>query len=259
MKAEPFQNRVSEEPHPPEQPLRTPAPRPLDAVRPAKTTEVFPFRIAVAQAAVDDLRERIARTRWPDESPGAGWTRGVPTNYLKELAEYWRTKYDWRDHEAKLNAYPQFTTTIDGQIIHFLHVRSPEPNARPLMLIHGWPGSFVEFTDVIGALSDPRAHGCDAADAFHLVIPSFPDPGCHHSSLGGAREQHRSLDGVRARWPLCGLGSPRPSRRGHAKVLSLGLGELPEIMRTVSPTRRSESGSRRRRERRTVAARDPRC
>ena len=135
---------------------------------------VSPFRIAVPQAAVDDLKERLARTRWPDESPGAGWSRGVPAAYLKELAEYWRTGYDWRDQEAKLNAYPQFTTTIEGQTVHFLHVRSPEPDATPLMLIHGWPGSFVEFLDVIGPLSNPRAHGGDPADAFHLVIPSIP-------------------------------------------------------------------------------------
>jgi pimeloyl-ACP methyl ester carboxylesterase len=177
VKPDRFQNRVSEAPYPPQQPLRTPAPTPLEAGRPTESMGVFPFRIAVAQAAVDDLKERIARTRWPDESPGAGWTRGVPTDYLKELAEYWRTKYDWRDHEAKLNAYPQFTTTIEGQTIHFLHIRSPEPDARSLMLIHGWPGSVVEFADVIGALSDPRAHGGDATDAFHLVIPSIPGHG----------------------------------------------------------------------------------
>jgi epoxide hydrolase len=138
---------------------------------------VFPFRIAVAQAAVDDLKERIARTRWPEESPGTGWTRGVPSDYLRELTEYWRTKYNWRDHEATLNAYPQFTTTIDGQTVHFLHIRSPEPDAKPLLLIHGWPGSVVEFVNVIGALSDPRAHGGAAADAFHLVIPSIPGHG----------------------------------------------------------------------------------
>jgi pimeloyl-ACP methyl ester carboxylesterase len=158
-------------------PLRGAVPSRPDALRPAERGGVVPFRIAIAQAEVDDLKERIAHTRWPDESPGSGWTRGVPTDYLKELAEYWRTKYDWRDQEAKLNQYPQFTTTIDGQTIHFLHVRSPEPDATPLMLIHGWPGSVVEFTDVIGPLSDPRAHGGNASDAFHLVIPSIPGHG----------------------------------------------------------------------------------
>jgi epoxide hydrolase len=98
----------------------------------------------------------------------------VPAGYLRELAEYWRTSYDWRKHEARLNQLPQFTTTIDGANLHFLHVRSPEPTATPLLLLHGWPGSVVEFLDLVGPLSDPAAHGGDRADAFHLVIPSLP-------------------------------------------------------------------------------------
>jgi epoxide hydrolase len=138
---------------------------------------ILPFRIEVPQAAVDDLKERLANSRWPDESPGEGWSRGVPADYLKGLAKYWQTKYNWRDHEAKLNEYPQFTTSIEGQNLHFLQVRSPEPNATPLMLIHGWPGSVVEFLDVIGPLCDPRAHGGNPADAFNLVIPSIPGHG----------------------------------------------------------------------------------
>ncbi len=146
----------------------------LRRTRTAKHEAIIPFRIAVPQAAVDDLKERLARTRWPDDLPDTGWSRGVPVAYLKELAAYWRTRYDWRAHEAKLNEHPQFTTVIDGQTVHFLHVRSPEPGATPLMLIHGWPGSFVEFLDLIGPLTDPRAHGGDPADAFHLVIPSIP-------------------------------------------------------------------------------------
>jgi pimeloyl-ACP methyl ester carboxylesterase len=135
---------------------------------------IEPFRIAVPQADVEDLRDRLARTRWPRELPGIGWNRGVPGDYLTTLAKYWRTGYDWRAHEARLNQYPQFVTEIDGQTIHFLHVRSPEPEATPLLLIHGWPGSFVEFIDLIGPLTDPRSHGGDAANAFHLVIPSLP-------------------------------------------------------------------------------------
>jgi pimeloyl-ACP methyl ester carboxylesterase len=126
---------------------------------------------------VDDLKERLGNTRWPEELPGAEWSRGVPMDYLKELAEYWQTKYNWRAHESQLNEYPQFTTTIEGQTVHFLDVQSPEPDAIPLMLIHGWPGSVVEFLDLIGPLSDPRAHGGDPADAFHLVIPSIPGHG----------------------------------------------------------------------------------
>lgn len=138
---------------------------------------IRPFVIDVAQADVDDLKERLARARWPDELPGVHWSRGVPLSYLKELAEYWRTSYDWRKHEAQLNAYPQFITPIDGQNVHFLHVRSPEPDATPLMLIHGWPGSVVEFLDMIGPLTDPRAHGAAPSDAFHVVIPSHPGHG----------------------------------------------------------------------------------
>jgi pimeloyl-ACP methyl ester carboxylesterase len=137
-------------------------------------TDIRPFRINIPQADLDDLRDRLGRTRWPDEVPGAGWSRGVPLDYLKGLAEYWRDGYDWRAQEAALNAYPQFTTEIDGQAVHFLHVRSPEPDALPLVLTHGWPGSVVDFLRVIGPLSDPRAHGGDPADAFHLVIPSIP-------------------------------------------------------------------------------------
>ncbi|WP_433241316.1 epoxide hydrolase family protein [Streptosporangium sp. CA-135522] len=136
-----------------------------------------PFRIEIPQTDLDDLNRRIADTRWPDELPGVGWDRGVPAGYLKELAEYWRTSYDWRAAEAKLNAHPQFVTEIDGADVHFLHVRSPEPDATPLLLTHGWPGSVAEFLDVIGPLSDPRAHGGDPADAFHLVIPSIPGYG----------------------------------------------------------------------------------
>jgi pimeloyl-ACP methyl ester carboxylesterase len=140
-------------------------------------TDIHPFRIDVPEADLDDLRDRLSRTRWPDELPGVGWSYGVPLQRLKELTEYWRTKYDWRAYEAVLNDFPQFTTAIDGQNVHFLHVRSPEPDALPLILTHGWPGSVAEFLDVIRPLSDPRAHGGDPADAFHVVAPSIPGYG----------------------------------------------------------------------------------
>jgi epoxide hydrolase len=139
--------------------------------------EILPFHIDIPQTAIDDLNDRLARTRWPSELPDIGWSRGVPVDYLKGLAEYWGAGYDWRAHETRLNAFPQFTTEIDGQTIHFLHVESPEPNATPLVLIHGWPGSFVEFIELIRPLTDPAAYGGDAADAFHLVIPSVPGMG----------------------------------------------------------------------------------
>jgi len=137
-------------------------------------TDIKPFRIDIPQAELDELNRRLDATRWPDELPGVDWRYGVPLGYLKELADHWRNTYDWRAHEKQLNDLPQYTTEVDGQNIHFLHVRSPEPNALPLVLTHGWPGSFVEFLDVIGPLSDPRSHGGDPADAFHLVIPSLP-------------------------------------------------------------------------------------
>ena len=132
------------------------------------------FQVHIPQATLDDLHERLARTRWPGERPGAGWSKGVPLGYLKDLAEYWRAGYDWRTYEARLNAFPQFTTEIDGQHIHFLHVRSPEPDALPLIITHGYPGSIVEFMNIIGPLTNPRAHGGDPADAFHVVAPSLP-------------------------------------------------------------------------------------
>ncbi|WP_137290365.1 epoxide hydrolase family protein [Natronorubrum halophilum] len=135
---------------------------------------IQPFDIEVPQRDLEDLSERLAHTRWPDELPDAGWDYGVSLEYLRELVEYWRDTYDWREHEAAINEYPQFTTTIDGQTVHFLHVRSPDPDALPLILTHGWPGSIVEFLDVIGPLTDPGAHGGDPADAFHVVAPSIP-------------------------------------------------------------------------------------
>jgi epoxide hydrolase len=140
-------------------------------------TTIRPFRIDIPQADLDDLRDRLHRTRWPDELPGVGWAYGVPLGYLKELAAYWGDGYNWREQEALLNEHPQFTTTIDGANVHFLHVRSPEPDALPLILTHGWPGSVAEFLKVIGPLTDPRAHHGHPADAFHLVIPSLPGYG----------------------------------------------------------------------------------
>lgn len=133
-----------------------------------------PFRLDVEQGALDDLAERLDRARWPDELPGAGRAYGMPLDEVRELAGYWRTGYDWRAAEARLNSWPQYTTVIDGARVHFAHLRSPEPDARPLLMTHGWPGSFVEFQRVAGPLTDPRAHGGDPADAFHLVLPSIP-------------------------------------------------------------------------------------
>jgi epoxide hydrolase len=142
-----------------------------------KSREIRPFCIDIPQADLDDLKNRLTRARWPQELPSVGWSRGVSLDYLKELAEYWADGFDWRKQEEKLNEFPQFITTIDGQDIHFLHVRSPEPDALPLILTHGWPSSPVEFLKVIGLLTDPREHGGDPNDAFHVVIPSLPGYG----------------------------------------------------------------------------------
>lgn len=140
----------------------------------ATDVAIQPFHIHVPDAELQDLRERIGRTRWPDPAPTRGWDYGIPLDYVRELAEYWRTTYDWRVHEARLNQFPQFTTSIDGQNIHFLHVRSPESEAMPLIITHGWPGSVVEFMQVIDPLTNPRAHGAEPSDAFHVVAPSIP-------------------------------------------------------------------------------------
>jgi pimeloyl-ACP methyl ester carboxylesterase len=158
-------------------------------------TTIKPFRIDVPQTDLDDLAERLGRTRWSEQLPGAAWERGVPVSYLRDLAGYWAGTYDWRLHEARLNEYPQFRTEIDGAPVHYLHVRSNEPDALPLVLVHGWPGSIVEFLDVIGPLTDPRAHGGGATDAFDVVIPSLPgfgysspvrEPGWDSHRIAGA-------------------------------------------------------------------------
>jgi epoxide hydrolase len=139
--------------------------------------EVTPFRVEIAEAALDDLRQRLLRTRWPEAEPVADWSQGVPHGYLRDLCRYWADGYDWRATEARLNALPQFRTEIDGLGIHFVHVRSPHPDALPLIITHGWPGSVIEFLKVIGPLTDPTAHGGEAGDAFHVVCPSLPGYG----------------------------------------------------------------------------------
>ncbi len=191
-----------------------------------KTTDIRTFRIDIPQVELDALNDRLAHTRWPDELPGVGWSYGVPVSYLKELAEYWRTSYDWRAYEAKLNAFPQFTTTIDGQNIHFLHVRSPEPEALPLIITHGWPGSIVEFMDIIGPLTDPRAHGGDPADAFHVIAPSIPGFGFS----GPTRETGWDMARVARAWAelMSRLGYERYGAQGGdtGSVISPMLGGI---------------------------------
>ena len=135
------------------------------------------FEIRVDDSVLGDLRDRLALTRLPDQIEGTGWEYGIPVDYVRELVEYWRDTYDWRAHEARLNELAHFGASIDGQSIHFIHARSPHADAFPLLLTHGWPGSVVEFLDVIPRLTHPEAHGGSAADAFHVIAPSLPGYG----------------------------------------------------------------------------------
>ena len=146
--------------------------------------QVIPFHIDVPETELDDLRDRLRRTRWPDRETVADWSQGIPLAYLKDLCRYWAEEYDWRVTEKRLNELPQFRTELDGLGIHLLHVRSPRADALPLVITHGWPGSIVEFLKVIGPLTDPAAHGGDPADAFHVVCPSLPGYGFSDKPTG---------------------------------------------------------------------------
>jgi len=150
------------------------------------TVAVRPFTIDVPESVLDDLRERLRRTRWPGEIADSGWTYGTNLAYTRELVRYWLEDYDWRIHEAALNRLPQFVATVDELEIHFVHVKGKGPNPLPLIISHGWPGSFYEMAEVIGPLADPAAHGGDPADAFDVVVPSLPGYGfSQHSHRPG--------------------------------------------------------------------------
>jgi hypothetical protein len=140
-------------------------------------TEVRPFRFDMPDEAIAGLRRRIAATRWPTKELVDDRSQGVQLAMIQELARYWATEYDWRRCEGRLNALPQFTTEIDGEDIHFIHVRSPHADALPLIITHGWPGSVIELLEVVGPLTDPAAHGGSAEGAFDLVLPSLPGYG----------------------------------------------------------------------------------
>ena len=138
---------------------------------------IQPFKIAIPQATLDDLRERLSRTRWPDEVEGAGWDYGTNLEYMKDLADYWQHEYDWRKHEAELNTFAHFKAEVDGLGIHFIHERGKGPRPMPIILTHGWPGSFCEMLKVIPRLTDPERHGGKAEDAFDVIVPSLPGYG----------------------------------------------------------------------------------
>lgn len=171
-----------------------------------------PFVIDVPQATLDDLHERLSRARFPQQIPDAAWDYGTELSYLRDFVAYWRGSYDWRKTEGRLNALDHFTTEIDGTNVHFIHARSPEPNALPLVITHGWPGSIIEFLDVIGPLSDPKAHGGDAADAFHVVAPSLPG----YAFSGATRERGWHPGRVAKAWAvlMAGLGYDRYVAQG---------------------------------------------
>jgi pimeloyl-ACP methyl ester carboxylesterase len=141
------------------------------------TPEIKPFTVAIADAELQDLSRRLAHTRWPERETCGDWNQGMPLQYTRELTAYWASGYDWRRFERRLNEWPQFTTDIDGIDIHFIHRRSPQANALPIILSHGWPGSVAEFHKIIDALADPVAHGGRPEDAFHVVAPSLPGYG----------------------------------------------------------------------------------
>ena len=140
-------------------------------------TRLSSFDLHVADADLEDLLERLTRTRWPAEFPDPEWSYGTNSTYLHELCEYWRTEFDWRRCEARLNSFGQVVMDVDGQRVHAIHAASPEPDALPLLLVHGWPGSVFEFEKVVEPMRDPRRHGGRASDAFHVVCPSIPGYG----------------------------------------------------------------------------------
>ncbi|MBM3658498.1 MAG: epoxide hydrolase [Actinobacteria bacterium] len=174
--------------------------------------DLTPFTVAVPEADLDDLHDRLARTRFPAQIPGADWDYGTELGYERELVEYWRDTYDWRAAEARLNTFDHFTTTVMDQHVHLIHQRSPEPDALPLLITHGWPGSVVEFLDVIGPLTDPRAHGGDPADAFHVIAPSIPG----YAFSGPTTERGWSPRRVAEAWAalMAGLGYDRYGAQG---------------------------------------------
>jgi hypothetical protein len=187
-------------------------------------SDVIPFTIGVSDADLRDLHERLRRARWPEAETVSDWSQGVPLAYLKELCDYWAKTYDWRATEARLNELPQFRTEIDGLGIHFVHVRSPHATALPLVITNGWPGSMAEYLKVIGPLTDPVAHGGNAADAFHVVIPSIPGYGFSDKpARGGAdgprRPGKRPGMGVRILRPAV---DPAPDARIRPRRLAGG-------------------------------------
>ena len=199
----------------------------MTAPTPPASALVRPFTVSISDAEIDDVKQRLARTRWPDPETVGDWSQGVRVENARSLAGYWERGYDWRRLESGLNRFPQFLTEIDGLDIHFIHVRSKNRGAMPLILTHGWPGSIVEFLQLIGPLTDPVSFGGDAADSFDVVVPSLPgfgfsgkptqdrvDGSAHRQRVGGADEASWLHEMGRARRRLGCRRHHRP--RGHA-------------------------------------------
>jgi pimeloyl-ACP methyl ester carboxylesterase len=174
--------------------------------------DVRPFRIEIPQSAIDDLHDRLRRTRWPEPETVSDWSQGTPLAYARELCRYWLEDYDWPAASTRLNQFPQFLTTIDGLDIHFIHVRSPRPDATPLVMTHGWPGSVVEFHKVTGPLTDPVNYGGSPQDAFHLVCPTLPGFGFS----GKPARAGWNVDRIADAWDqlMARLGYPRYGAQG---------------------------------------------
>ena len=175
-------------------------------------TDITPFQIAIPESDLDDLRTRLEHTRWPESEVVDDWTQGIPLSYLKEVCDYWKTSYNWRTVEKRLNALPQYTTKIDGLDVYFIHIRSSNEDARPLLLTHGWPGSVIEFLKVIGPLTEPVQYGASEAESFHLVIPALP-------GFGFSEEPSKtgwSVDKIARAWSELML------RLGYTKYLAQG-------------------------------------
>ena len=175
--------------------------------------EVRPFEISVNQAVLDDLQVRLTHTRWPDEIPGAEWDYGSNLDYIKELVEYWRTDFDWRAQEKKLNAFHHFKSEVEGLDIHFIHERGTGPNPIPLVMTHGWPSTFFEMTKIIPLLADPGSHGADSADSFDVVAPSLPGFGFSQATSERGMQVQKVAD-LWAKLMTENLGYPKFAAQG---------------------------------------------
>lgn len=173
----------------------------------AENEEIRPFEVAVSHAEIEDLRTRLRQTRWPEAETTSDWSQGIPLAYLQEVCDYWAEQYDWRRCEARLNARPNYITSLQGLDIHFQHIRSAHPDALPMIITHGWPGSVLEFDKIVDPLVDPEAHGATPADAFHLVVPSLPGYGWSSKPA------------------MAGTGVPRIARMWDELMRRLGYGD----------------------------------